>query len=133
MPDDEPDDVPAVPHHNEVAVTGRLSTAALSRELPSGDALMTWRLVVDRPPNARRRSDGRGQDYDLIDCTTWSGRVRAAALRWEVGDLIEVRGALRRRFWRAGGSLQSRCELEAASARRAARAGAAVSRRRKTG
>jgi single-strand DNA-binding protein len=120
------------PHRNEVTVIGRLTTAALSRQLPSGDCLMTWRLTVDRPAPAKRR-EGRGQDYDVIDCTAWSARVRQAAARWEVGDVIEVRGALRRRFWRANAALQSRCELEAAAVSRQARAASSVTRRRKTG
>lgn len=134
MTDDETPGTAAIAHHNEATVIGRLSTAALSRELPSGDCLMTWRLVVNRPSSLRRRGDGRGQDYDLIDCTSFSGRVRTAAGRWVVGDVIEVRGALRRRFWRgAGGALQSRCELEAVAARRLAKAGGQVTGRRRTG
>jgi single-strand DNA-binding protein len=125
----------AIPsHRNEVVVLGRLSTPALSRQLPSGDELMTWRVVVDRPAGSRKRTDGRGQDFDVVDCTTWSRRVRTAALRWEPGDLIEVRGSLRRRFWRAaGGAPQSRCELEARGATRVATAGGQLTRRRRTG
>jgi single-strand DNA-binding protein len=42
-----------VEHHNEVYLVGRLSGEPIERELPSGDLLLSWRLVVDRAPNDR--------------------------------------------------------------------------------
>jgi single-strand DNA-binding protein len=119
-------------HRNEVTVCGRLSAAALTKELPSGDEIVNWRLVVDRGEVAGVRK------VDVIDCTTFGGRVRRQALAWSEGDLIEVVGSLRRRFWRGAGGLQSRCEVEVDSAARrspAARVSAAagVSRPRKPG
>lgn len=38
----------AIEETNEVALTGRLSGEASIRELPSGDELVTWRVVVAR-------------------------------------------------------------------------------------
>ncbi|MDT7548546.1 MAG: hypothetical protein QOE84_940, partial [Actinomycetota bacterium] len=38
---------------NEVALVGRVSAPAEERVLPSGDVLLTWRVVVDRPPPRR--------------------------------------------------------------------------------
>jgi single-strand DNA-binding protein len=119
-------------HRNEVTVCGRLSAAAVTKELPSGDQIVNWRLVVDRGEVAGTRK------VDVVDCTTFLARVRRQALAWSEGDLIEVAGALRRRFWRGAGGLQSRCEVEVdsaarrATARRAAIEGA-VSRPKKPG
>jgi len=39
--------------------------------------------------------------------------VRRVAARWTGGEVIEVRGALRRRFWRGAQGAASRCEVEA--------------------
>jgi single-strand DNA-binding protein len=119
-------------HRNEVTVCGRLSAAAVTKELPSGDEIVNWRLLVDR-----EAVDGN-RKVDVVDCTTFAARVRRQALSWSEGDLIEVVGALRRRFWRGAGGLQSRCEVEVDSAvRRAAaprlRAAGEVSRPRKPG
>jgi single-strand DNA-binding protein len=104
----------ATPHRNEVHVTGRLSMAADERVLPSGDEVVSWRLVVERPHDAQRSG------MDVIDCAAFGARIRRSALKWRPGDVIEVEGALRRRFWRAGGSTASRYEVEV---RRAARVG----------
>ena len=38
---------------------------------------------------------------------------------WKVGDQVEVTGALRRRFYRAGDGAGTRLEVEVLSARRA--------------
>jgi single-strand DNA-binding protein len=117
-------------HRNEVLVCGRLAAAALPKQLPSGDEIVTWRLVVDRGVETGNRK------VDLVDCTTFGARVRRQALAWTAGDTIEVVGALRRRFWRGAGGLQSRCEVEVESATRRAHAArgstpaATVSRRR---
>jgi single-strand DNA-binding protein len=118
-------------HRNEVIVSGRLSAAALAKELPSGDQIVTWRLIVDRVVAEGARK------VDVVDCTTFGARLRRQAVGWREGDVIEVTGSLRRRFWRGAGGLQSRCEVEAASARRISAgprrtgAGAELSRRRK--
>jgi single-strand DNA-binding protein len=104
----------SIDHRNEVQVTGRLSMAAEERELPSGDQVVGWRLVVDRPRDSERTG------IDVIDCAAFATRIRRAALKWQPGDVIEVEGALRRRFWRAGAGTASRYEVEV---RRAARVG----------
>jgi single-strand DNA-binding protein len=113
-------------HRNEVVVAGRLASAAQGKELPSGDTIVNWRLIVDRGSDGPRK-------VDVVDCTTFVARIRRQALGWHVGDVIEVTGALRRRFWRGGGGLQSRCEVEAVSARRVVAAPRSVSRRRTRG
>jgi single-strand DNA-binding protein len=116
-------------HENRVSVTGRVSGAATSRTMPSGDEMVTWRVVVDRPA-----SRGHGPAFDVVDCVGWTARVRRSASAWAVGDVVTIEGSLRRRFWRSpGGGLQSRCEIEVSTAKRIAAAPAPVRRRRKPG
>ena len=105
-------------HRNEVTLVGRLAGAVQERPMPSGAVLCSFRLVV------RREGASRGPSIDTLDCVAWLEAVRQALLRWSAGDLIEVRGAVRRRFWRGVSGPVSRCEIEVGIARRLARAGA---------
>lgn len=97
-------------HRNEVLVTGRLSTYAEARELPSGDEVVSWRLIVDRSV------DGERAGIDAIDCVAFATRLRRSAVKWQPGELIEVEGALRRRFWRTASGTASRFEVEVSRA-----------------
>lgn len=109
-------------HRNEVILVGRLASAPEQRELPSGDVLVSWRLVVDRP--AVVRSDGRrGPTVDALDCVTWRKAVARTTLTWQVGETIEITGALRRRFWRSERGPVSRTEVDVLRARRIRRSG----------
>ncbi|MEU6137957.1 single-stranded DNA-binding protein [Nocardioides sp. NPDC047086] len=108
---------------NEVRLIGRLSLAAEEKKLPSGDQLTAFRVVVNRPRDKRR---GSRVQIDALECHTWVARVRRAASTWQVGDVIEVNGSLRRRFFKTGGRLQSMTEVEVSSARRVSRAAAAT-------
>lgn len=115
-----PPDRPATPHdqgRNEVVLVGRLSAVPEERVLPSGDPLVTWRLVVRRPATAR---DG-APTIDTLDCAAFRADVRRVASRWSAGDVVEVSGALRRRFWRGPAGASSRTEVEVAAARRVVR------------
>jgi single-strand DNA-binding protein len=104
-------------HRNHVLLVGRVSADPEVRVLPSGDEITTWRLVVARDEVAEGRP---GQD--TIDCTAWSTRTRRSAATWTAGDVVEVEGALRRRFWKTPAVLASRCEVEVARVRRLAKA-----------
>ncbi|WP_435198541.1 single-stranded DNA-binding protein [Janibacter sp. GS2] len=88
---------------NLVELTGRVSGDPQARELPSGDELMTLRLVVARA--------GSGP-VDTIDCACWSALARRAAGRLRDGDRVRVEGALRRRFFRTPTGPASRYEVE---------------------
>jgi single-strand DNA-binding protein len=110
-------------HRNDVVLVGRLAAPADERELPSGDRLVSFRVVVGRP-DVRPAVEGvRRTTVDALECTAWRADVRRSALAWQPGDVVEVTGALRRRFWRAGGGPASRVEVEVARARRVRRAG----------
>ncbi|TQJ10300.1 single-stranded DNA-binding protein [Lapillicoccus jejuensis] len=110
---------PGVPGVNQVLLVGRVSTSAHEQEMPSGDVLVTLRLVVPRPAS-RTLGDRRRPrvPVDTIEIACWSAATRRRALRFSGGELVEVSGALRRRFYRAGAVALSRYEVEARSLRR---------------
>ena len=108
-------------HRNEVLLVGRLAAGAEERTLPSGDVLCVWRLVVRRPSERGSRAIARAPGVDTLDCVSWRANVRRSASGWQSGDLVEVAGSLRRRFWRAGSATASRYEVEVRSARRVRR------------
>jgi len=101
---DEPEPV------NEVRLRGRW-TAATARTLPSGDEVVTARLVVPRASTG----------VDTIDCAVWKGGLRSRALKVVDGTIMEVEGSLRRRFWRTPGGPASRYEVEVTAMRRVPR------------
>ncbi|MGD9956952.1 MAG: single-stranded DNA-binding protein [Candidatus Nanopelagicales bacterium] len=107
---------------NEVRLRGRLSGDPEERELPSGDLVVVLRLVVDRPEGARA-------SHDTLDCAAYSASVRRKLLRWGHGDVVEVTGALHRRFFRAGAVPVSRYEVEVGAATRVSAASAGSGRR----
>lgn len=95
-------------HENRVRLVGRVSGEPVERELPSGDRVVSFRLVV-----AREESGA-----DTIDIAAWSGRTRRTALTLLADQVVAVDGSLRRRFFRAAGALASRYEVEATSLER---------------
>ncbi len=100
---------------NEVRLVGRVADRAQARALPSGDELVTWRLIVRR---ARRKGEER-TCVDTIDIACWAPGVRKRALTLETDERVEVTGVLHRRFFRAAGGAASRYEVEARAIRRA--------------
>ncbi len=104
---------------NEVVLVGRVASDPQEKELPSGDTVWLFRLVVRRP-------DGRvsRQRVDALECCAWTPRVQRSIRGWREGDQVEVGGAIRRRFFRTGGGAQSRVEVEVSSARLRRRAAA---------
>lgn len=101
---------------NEVRLVGRLSAPPQVRILPSEDEMVQLRLVVPRPQKSASRTP-RTPTVDTIDIACWSASSRRAAKRLLGTEAIEVEGALRRRFWRAGTAVASRYEVEASSIR----------------
>ena len=98
---------------NEVTLVGRMSQPAEEQVLPSGSELWKFRVIVGRPPSPASRVT-----VDALDCVVWVKRPARSVATWATGDVVEVRGSLRRRFFSpAGGGRVSRCEVEVASAR----------------
>lgn len=104
---------------NEVFLRGRLAAEPVLRQLPSGDELCAFRLTVPRPVGERGR-------VDSIDCAAIAARVRRKLQAAEPGELIEVHGRLRRRFWRSPTGLGSRYEVQVQALTR-------LNRRRRSG
>jgi single-strand DNA-binding protein len=102
---------------NEVRLVGRVSGRPERRTLPSGDEIVSLRVVVRRP--------GTGVDtFDVaVGPAPPSGgrprgsqvgrRLLAAAERVGDGERVAVTGTLRRRWWGGGGARQSRVEVRA--------------------
>jgi single-strand DNA-binding protein len=110
---------------NEVRLVGRLAANAQERELPSGDLVATFRVIVTRPAGSgagSARPEGRKGGVDTIDCVAWRAALRRTVNSWHEGDTVEVTGALRRRFWRGEAGASSRHEIEVAKATRVRRA-----------
>lgn len=124
VPADTPATAPPFPR-NEVRLTGRISAIGEPVTLPSGDLVVNLRLVVPREhplgrrPGAGRAATGTSPGVDTIDVACWTPATRRAAARVGVEGSAEVTGALRRRFFRAGGAPASRYEVEAHRIRRA--------------
>ena len=91
---------------NECLFRGRVSAAATDRELPSGEHVVEFRLIVSR---AER------EGVDTLDIAAWSSKARRASLSLKAGEWVEVTGSLRRRFWQSPTGLASRYQVEAAS------------------
>ena len=68
-------------------------------ELPSGDGLVTFRT------RCRGSGTGRGGSEGRLGAVRGVGpRLRRSVLTWRAGDVVEVTGAVRRRFFQAGGA-----------------------------
>ena len=102
-------------HKNDVHLTGRISADPETRVLPSGDELVSFRLVVRRDAAARRRSK---QLVDTIECTVWRAALRRSVARLAAGAEVEVHGQLRRRFTSGGAGTASWVSVEVDSCRR---------------
>jgi single-strand DNA-binding protein len=86
---------------SQVALVGRLGAQVRSKELPSGDVITTFTVIVDRPARERRGGQNAAT-VDAIACTTTRARTRSLVERLEPGTVVSVEGTLRRRFWRGG-------------------------------
>ncbi|MFN2608545.1 MAG: single-stranded DNA-binding protein [Acidimicrobiales bacterium] len=102
---------------NVVALVGRLARPAEARELPSGDCLVAYEVTVARP-------GAKAEGVPVV----WPG-APAGAADHDVDEIVVVVGRVRRRFYRAGGTTQSRTEVVADTvvpARHVKRARAAI-------
>lgn len=91
---------------NEVLLRGRVSGEPREKELPSGDRVVEFRLVIPRKTR---------EGVDTLDIAAWSARTRRTGLSLKVEEWVEVSGAIRRRFWQAPTGLASRWQVEAST------------------
>jgi single-strand DNA-binding protein len=106
-PDEE-----ATESFSEVVAQGRLGARVQERDLPSGDTVTVFTVVVDRPARERARNGGSGVSVDAIACQTFRSSVARRLSTLSAGDSIRVEGTLRRRFWRSGQGLGSAMEVD---------------------
>lgn len=93
---------------NTVELVGRVAAEPEARELPSGDVLWCFRVVV---PRAQASHSGRSL-VDALECVAWTKRSQRSVSGWRTGDTVSVTGSLRRRFFGTGAVRQSRVEVE---------------------
>jgi single-strand DNA-binding protein len=100
-----------VEHVNEIILVGRLSGAPEWRTLTGDDQVAVWRLIVEHR-DARSPQDA----IDTIRCVTYDPTLQPTVRTWSHGDVVEVRGALRHRFWKSPTGPRGLYEVEATSA-----------------
>lgn len=105
---------------NEVRLRGRLAGPSAERDLPSGDVVAGFSLIVDRAPDPRRRA-GRVR-VDTVECTAFGADLRRRVARFAAGDVVEVTGRIERGFSRGPAGITSRYRVVVATASRVARA-----------
>ena len=89
---------------NVVALRGELSRPAELRVLPTGSSLVALEVTT------RRAGAARADTVPVV----WHD-APAAATNLDAGDEVVVVGHVARRFFRAGGSTQSRTEVVASA------------------
>jgi single-strand DNA-binding protein len=89
---------------NDLLLRGRVSAPATSKELPSGDKVVEFRLIITR--------SGR-EGVDTLDIAAWSAKSRKIALTLQGDEWIEVSGSIHRRFWQSPTGVASRWQIEA--------------------
>lgn len=106
---------------NEVHLVGRLSAPPVVKHLPSGAEVVQLRVVIDRPAAPRRPKvaggENRSPTVDTIDIACWTPESRRRALSCTGVEVVDVSGALRRRFWRGPAGVASRYEVEVGTLR----------------
>ncbi|MGH3360493.1 MAG: single-stranded DNA-binding protein [Nocardioidaceae bacterium] len=108
-----------IPYENVVRMCGRVAQVPSERTLPSGDRLITMRVIVQRSVRARRRSR---VSVDAFECVGWTQHVQRSVARLAPDDIVEIEGELRRRFRRVAGAAVSTVEIELISCRTLAKA-----------
>lgn len=101
-----------------VVLVGRLGSSIEERELPSGDIVTTFTVIVDRTVDRGRGSGSRTTvKVDAIACQTFRSPVVRRLTTLEPGRWVQAEGTLRRRFWRTGAALNSIMEVDVTSLR----------------
>jgi single-strand DNA-binding protein len=90
---------------NTVLLCGTVSDPAEVRQMAGGAEVVRWTMRVPRTPERT--------GTDLIDCVALHPVLQQRALAWPLGTVLNVEGALRRRFFRSAGRTVTRVEVEA--------------------
>jgi single-strand DNA-binding protein len=87
---------------NDLLLRGRVSAPAVEKELPSGDKVVEFRLIVSRAE--------RG-GVDTLDVAAWSSKMRRSALTLKEGEWVEITGAIHRRFLSGPAGVSTRWQV----------------------
>ena len=101
----------ATDHRNEVYLVGEVITVPQERTFADGRDVVTFRLDV-------RADADSGPIRDSFDITVAPARARKSVLGWDVGDTVQIEGAVRRRFHRVGAGSRAFVVIEAARVKR---------------
>lgn len=93
---------------NTVSLRGTVTDPGELRQMAGGTEVVRWTMRVARSPERT--------GSDLIDCVALHEVLQQRALAWPLGTVVNVEGALRRRFFRSGGRTVTRVEVEAEAA-----------------
>lgn len=116
-------------HRNAIAVVGDLVSPVEPRIRGDGVEVLTFRVSVRVPAvdvgnagtTVERRDSGSTPRRDVLDCVVTAPALRRRLEQYQPGDVLEVDGALRHRFWNASGRVQSRYEIDVLRLKRLAR------------
>jgi len=89
---------------NDLLLRGRVSAPAVTKELPSGDLVVEFRLIITRE---------KREGVDTLDIAAWSAKSRRFAMNLKTDEWIEVSGSVHRRFWKSATGVASRWQVEA--------------------
>lgn len=89
---------------NDVLLRGRVSAAATTKELPSGDKVVEFRLIITRDERA---------GVDTLDIAAWSAKSRKVATFLQADEWVEISGSIHRRFWQSPAGVSSRWQINA--------------------
>lgn len=89
---------------NDVLLRGRVSAAATTKELPSGDKVVEFRLIITRDERA---------GFDTLDIAAWSAKSRKIATALQSDEWVEISGSIHRRFWQSPAGVSSRWQINA--------------------
>jgi single-strand DNA-binding protein len=96
---------------NKVILIGRLATDPELKYTPSGVALTTFRLAVNRSFTSKTTGE---RETDFIDIVAWRQSAEFAANYLNKGRLVAIDGSLQIRTWVAqDGTNRSRAEVVA--------------------
>ncbi len=79
---------------NRIILIGRLANDPEAKYTPSGIAVTTFRIAVDRPMSAEARQQGQEKQTDFIDIVAWRQSAEFAANYLGKGRLVAVEGKL---------------------------------------
>ena len=92
---------------NIVALTGRITHTPELKQTPSGTAVLSFSIAVDR------RFSGKEKQTDFIDCVAWRTTAEFIARYFIKGDMIAIEGEIQTRNYedKHGGNKRKAVEV----------------------